>query len=51
MSIKNFIALNGDEMCDNFFYHYVGWWNVWTQGFITIAGHENKFITPEGDEK
>ena len=21
-----------------------------SKGFITLAGHENKFITPEGDE-
>ena len=41
----------GNQMCDKIFYHCRGWWNVWSKGFITLAGHEKKFVTPEGDEK
>ena len=24
---------------------------MWWKYFLTVAGHENKFVTPEGDEK
>ena len=47
MWLKSFIALKGDEMCDKFFDHGRGWWNVWSKGFIILAGHEEKFINPE----
>ena len=23
---------------------------MWSKAFITVVGHENKFVTPEGDE-
>ena len=49
--MKNISSLRGVMKCIwKVYFNSKGWSNVWLKSFITLAGHETKFITPEGDE-